>query len=315
MKQNKSKKYNDWVWVEAYRPSTISEMVLPTQYKRTFNKMIKDKRIPALLLYSNSPGVGKTTLAKAICNELDADFRYINVSSESGIDTLRSKIQAFASTKSVFGGQKIVIMDEFDGASRQLQDGLRAAIEEFHKVCSFIFTCNYISRIIEPLRSRCQEYDMNFSDKKTITELKPKIYKRIIDILKHKKIVYDEETVHKLIDTRYPDIRKVIQLCQQYSNINGNIDNNLLNFEMVNEEFYNYILSKKFNKARKYVIEKNYNYSEMFSNLYKEFVPLLDGKLQPEVIITLAEWQHKHAFAIDPELNFAACLLEIMGMI
>jgi len=303
------------LWVESYRPKTVKDMVLPNVYKKTFANMVKEKKIPNLLLYSSSPGVGKTTLAKALCNELDADYKYINVSSQSGIDTLRSTITKFASTKSFSGGQKVVIMDEFDGASKQLQQGLRAAIEEFHKVCRFIFTCNFITQIINPLRSRCQEYDMNFTDKSIVSEMQPMIKNRIDGILKHKKIEADDEAVNKLITTRYPDIRKVIQLCQQYSEMNGNIDMDILNFEKVDEEFYEFVMSKKFNKARRYLIERNYDYTEMFTNLYKEFVPRLEGHLQPQIIIILAEYQYKHSFAVDPELNFAACMLEIMNTI
>ena len=315
MKQNNSKKFNDYVWIELYRPQTVSDIILPALYKKVFLKMVKERKIPNLLLYSSSPGVGKTTLAKALCKDIQADYKYINVSSESGIDTLRSTISKFASTKSFTGCQKVVILDEFDGASKNLQQGLRAAIEEFHKVCRFIFTCNYITQIIQPLRSRLQEYDMNYTDKKTVQELQPKVLKRVINILKHKEIEYSEETIVKLIKLKWPDIRSVIQNCHKYSDINGNIDNDILSFEKVDDEFYDYVLNKKFNKARRYLIERNYDYSEMFSNLYKEFIPRLQGHLQPQCIIILAEYQYKHSFSVDPELNFSACMLEIMNTI
>lgn len=312
MKENKTKRYNKLIWCELYRPQTVEDILMPKDLKKQFLKMVKQQSIPNLLLYSSGPGVGKTTLAKALCRDLSADYKYINVSSESGIDTLRSKIQKFASTKSFSGGQKVVIMDEFDGASKNLQQGLRAAIEEFHKVCRFIFTCNYITQIIGPLKSRCQEFDMNYMDTTSIKELKPEIEDRITKILKHKGIDYDIKTVKKLIDTKYPDIRKTIQLCQQYSNINGSIDKDILTFEKVDEEFYDLLLRKKFNPARRYVIEKNYDYTEMYTNLYKEFVPKLDKPMQPQVILVLAQYQHWHASVADPEINFAACLVELL---
>ena len=312
MQENKVKKYNKFLWVETFRPQTVKDILMPNNIKKQFIKMVKQKSIPNLLLYSSGPGVGKTTLAKALCKDLNADYKYINVSKDSGIDTLRVNIQKFASTKSFSGGQKIVIMDEFDGASKNLQQALRAAIEEFHKVCRFIFTCNYITQIIEPLKSRCQEFDMNYTDSNSLKELKPEIEKRITDILNFKKIEYDVDVIKKLIDVKYPDIRKTIQLCQQYSNTNGIIDNNIFNFEKLDEEFYDYLLKKQFNKARKYVIEKNYDYTEMYSNLYKEFIPKLEKSIQPQAILVIAQYQYWHTNVVDPEINFAACLIELM---
>lgn len=308
-----NKKYSNYIWTEIYRPKTVGDILLPRNYKRTFNKFVKEKQIPNLLLYSSSPGVGKTTLAKSLCNDIDANKLYINASSKSGIDTLRDLIAKFASTKSFNGRPKIVIMDEADGTSRNLQDGLRAFTEEFHKVCRFIFTCNYITKIIEPLQSRCQCFDMNFSDKKIKDEMKPKILKRIIGILEHKEIEYKEEVIINLIDMYYPDIRKIIQTCQKYSSVNGIIDANIFNYEKIDDEFYNYIINKEFGKARKYMLDKDYNYDEMFTNLYREFVPMLEPRKQAQTIITIAEYMYRNAFVIDKEINFSALLLELMG--
>lgn len=312
MEVNNKKKFNKYIWVEKFRPQKVVDTLLPKQYKRIFNKYVKEGEIPNLLFYSVSPGVGKTTLAKALSYDINADVKYINASSKRGIDTLRDEIAYFASTKSFSGKPKIVIMDEADGTSRQLQDGLRAFTEEFHKVCRFIFTCNYITKIIEPLRSRCQEYDMNFSDKKTKEDMIPKVQKRIKGILKFQKVEYQDDVVDKIINMYFPDIRKMIQLCQQYSAINGVIDNNIFDYEKIDTEFYDYILSKNFGAARKYIIDKNYNHDELFTKLYREYVPMLKGKEQAEAIILIAEYMYKNAFVIDKEINFAAMLIELM---
>jgi len=315
VKPNTKRKKNKYIWIEFFRPMSVEDIILPKAYMKTFRKFVEEKEIPNLMLYSSSPGVGKTTLAKALCNDIGADYLYINVSSESGIDTLRTSISRFASTKSFNGKPKIVIMDEFDGASNNLQMGLRAAIEEFHKVCRFIFTCNYITQIKDPVLSRCQVFDMNFTDKKIKDEMVPKVTNRVCKILDFKKVDYDNSVIVKLVEDHYPDIRKTIQICQQYSAVNGVIDSNIFNYEKVDEEFYTYLLNKDFRNARKYLIESNYNYEEMFTNLYHHFVPMLTKEVQPEAIITIAEYMYKNSHSIDKEINFAALMLELMGLI
>jgi len=313
VKTKRKKKLAKNVWVEFFRPTKIKDIILPINYKKTFKKFIEDKEIPNLLLYSSKPGTGKTSLAKILCYEIGADYLYINVSEKGGIDTLRSKISSFASIKSLSGKPKIVILDEFEGASNNLQEGLRASIEQFTNVCRFIFTCNYVTRIIEPLKSRVQEFDMNYSDKNIRKEIEPQIKKRILGILQFKKIEYKEDVLEKLININYPDMRKTIQMCQQYSQINGIIDSNIFNMEKVDNEFYQFILNKDFSKARKYIIESGYNYDEMFTNLYNDYIPLLDVQLQPSAIIIIAEYMYKSSFVVDKEINFSAMLLELIG--
>lgn len=241
MKTNKRKKYNKFLWVEAFRPEHVKDMLLPDKLKKNFLKLIDEKNIPNLLLYSSSPGVGKTTLAKALCNDIGADYLYINTSSESGIETLRATVKKFASTKSFNGAPKVVIMDEFDGASKNLQQGLRAAIEEFHNVCRFIFMANYISQIIEPLKSRCQVFDMNMTETSTCDEMKPKIKSYLKRLLDFKQISYQDETAEKMVDQYFPDIRNMIQTCQQYSSLNGSIDDNIFSYQKIDEDFYDFI--------------------------------------------------------------------------
>jgi len=314
MELNTKKKKTSYLWTELFRPQKVADIVMPAQYKKAFNKYIKEGQIPNLLLYSSKPGVGKTSLAKALVNELEADYLYINASKTSGIDLLRDRITKFASSKSFNGKPKVVIMDEADGTSPALQQGLRAFTEEFARVCRFIFTCNYVTKIIEPLKSRLHEYDMNYSTTKDKKEMMPKIKKRIIGILKLKKIEYKEDVIEKLIVTSYPDIRKVIQLCHKYSDLYGVIDNDIFGYETVDKEFYEHVIQKNFGKARKYVLDKAYDYDELYSKMYREYVPLLDTIQQGQAILIIAEWAKSNAWMADKELNFAGMLIELMQM-
>ncbi len=310
-----SKKFSKYLWIERYRPQTVKDTLLPTGMKNFFTTILKEKEFPNLLFYSSSPGVGKTTVAKALCREAGMDYKYINTSSESGIDTLRTTIQKFASAKSLIGGNKVVILDEFDFASPNLQAGLRAAMEEFHQSCRFILTANYITKIIEPLKSRCQIIDFNMTEKKICKEMEPKITKRLSNILKHEKIEFKLETIEKLVNTYYPDIRKMIGLLQQYSKTYGLIDSNIFDYERIDDEFYEYLLTGKLTKAREYLIQKNYNYQELFRNLFDNFIPKLPKEKKAEGILLISEYMHRHAFAIDPEINGTALLLELIGII
>ena len=299
------------VWVEKFRPSTIKETVLPKSMKAFFTKLIKKEELPNLLLYSAKPGSGKTSIAKAICNELNVDYLYINASN-AGIDVLRTDIQKYAQVKSLTGAQKVVILDEFDGATPQLQGALRADIERY-TACRFIFTSNYVTKIIDPLRSRCQEVNFNMTDKQTAIEVKPKIVKRLESILKFENVDFKTETVSKIVDSYFPDIRKMTQLLQQYSNTTGIIDENIFNFQQIDDEFYQFILNRQLTKARTYLIEKNVNYDEMFRGLYDNFVPMLPKEQQGQVIILISTYMHSNAFVIDKEINFVALLLEIIS--
>jgi len=255
-----------------------------------------------------------TTIAKALCYDLDVNYRYINISSEGGIDTLRNDIKKFAAMKSVNGKPKVVICDEFDGASNSLQKGLRAAIEEFRFSCRFILTCNYRSQIIEPLRSRLQEVSFDMSEKGIKEEMIPLITERLCGILEIEGVVFKKETIEKLVDVYFPDIRNMLKLCQMYSKMTKAIDDNIFMFQQIDEEFYTYIREKKFGKARSYLIEKSYNYSDLFRNLYDNFVPKLPVEKQAPAILVIGEFMHQHATSIDPEINAACCLIELMEL-
>jgi replication factor C small subunit len=303
-----------YLWVEKFRPDTIDDILLPKKIKTFFRQLVKEKEIPNLLLYSSSPGVGKTTVAKALCHELNSDYLYINAS-KTGIDVLRTDVEKYAKVKSLSGGKKIVILDEFDGATAALQNALRADIEEYHKSTRFIFTANHITKIIEPLKSRCQLVDFNFTEKVQQEEMMPQIIKRLGAILKLEKITFNEDTVAKIVKSFYPDVRKMLGLLQQYSKQNGNIDNDIFNYESIDEEFYQYILNRQLTKARTYLIERNYNYTELFRLLYDNLIPKLPKEKQPQAILYISEYMYRDAFVVDKEINATACILEIIGIL
>jgi replication-associated recombination protein RarA len=311
------KKAAKYLWPEKFRPESIDEAILPTKFKRFFKKQVKGGQIPNLLLYSSTPGSGKTSIAKALCNEIDADSIYINISSESGIDTLRSTIKDFASTKSFNKRPKVVIMDEADGATPQLQAGLRAFIEEFHSHCRFILTCNYISKIIPPLREgRVMEFDFNMTDTKTANEMKPKQVKRLEQILQFEKVEYKVEALERLVDESYPNMRKMISAVQKASDMYGIVDDSIFTTMGVDSKLYDLILAKKYTAAREHIIQSSYNIDELYPAFFRELVPRIPNKgVQAQSILILAQYQHMHAVAIDPELNISACMLEIIGLL
>ena len=307
------------LWVEKYRPESIAQVLLPSKIKRTLAQYIKEGEVPNLFLYSSSPGTGKTTVAKALANDIKVDSIYINISLERGIDTLRGRISKFASSYSMFseneGGKKICILDEFDGATPELQSALRAFMEEFQDSCRFIICCNYATKVIEPLKSRCQPFDFNLMNKEIQDELKPVIVKRLCGILKFEKIEFKQETIEEVVNTFYPDMRKMINLLQMYSKINGIIDVGVFDVEKVDTELFHLILNRKLTDARRYIIERNYNFDEMFRSMNDNFLPLIPKSKQGQVILILADYMYKNAFVIDKEINFAACMLEIIDIL
>lgn len=315
MKPNTSKKSNVYLWPEKWRPKTVDDVLLPKKYKRFFKSIIKKGELPNLLLHSSTPGSGKTTIAKALCNDMDMDYLYINISSDSGIDTLRSQIQNFASTLSFDGKPKAVIMDEFDGATPQLQNGMRAFIEEFHKSCRFIFTCNYLNKIIKPLQEgRVMAFDFDMSDEEISKEMIPLVIKRVVDILKVEEVDYEFKVVRKLVEQNYPNNRKVLALLQKYSGMNGVIDENIFKTQAVDKELYDLILNKKITEARQYILDKSYNYDDLYVKMFHEFIPLMDKGLRAQAILEIGEYMHRHSFTIDPEINFTCLLVELMSL-
>lgn len=313
--ENKSKRLNYTLLTEKYRPETIKDMVLSDKLKTQFDTIIKNKDIPNMLFHSSSPGVGKTTAAKALAKECDFDCIYINNSLDRGIDTLRSRIVKFASSLSFDGKKKVVILDEFDGTTPELQKALRASIEEFHDSCRFICTCNYLSKIMEPLQSRLQLIDFNFSDYETKKVVMKEMGRRLVTIIEAENIKYDSKhTIAKILKAFYPDLRKMLILIQQCNSQYGMINENIFKIENLDEEFYKLILNKKFTNARKYVADNNVNLEEIYTLLKTNLLDskmIEDKSIRGNLYIILNEYDYKSSFVVDKDLNFAACMMEM----
>ena len=303
----------EFLWVEKYRPRNIVTCVLPIETKKIFLDFVNNNEIPNLLLCGTS-GVGKTTVAKALCNELGADFILINGSEERNIDTLRVKIKQFASTISLQGGPKIVILDEADYLNPQsTQPALRGFIEEFSKNCRFIFTCNYKNRIIQPLHSRCSVIDFTIE-----ATLKPQIanqiFQRILQILNDENIDYNEKVVVEVINKFFPDFRRMLNEIQKYS-ASGKIDSGILanlDDESLNE-LLGFVKGKEFSKMRKWVGLNIHNDPQsIYRKIYDSLYTKMENSSVPQAIIILSDYTYKSAFVADQELNMVACLTELM---
>ena len=305
----------EFLWVEKYRPKTIEDCILPTETKKIFIDFVNNKEIPNLLLCGTS-GVGKTTVARALCNELGADFILINGSEERNIETLRVKIKQFASTVSLTtdGGPKIVILDEADYLNPQsTQPALRGFIEEFSKNCRFIFTCNYKNRIIEPLHSRCSVIDFTIkADQKP--QIASGIYQRILDILTKENVEYNEKVVVEIVNKFFPDFRRMLNEIQKYS-ASGKIDSGILanlNDKDLND-LLGFLKEKEFSKMRKWVALNIHNDPQnLYRKLYDSFFTKFENNSIPQAIILLSDYTYKSAFVADQEVNMVACLTELM---
>ena len=304
---------NEYLWVEKFRPQTIEECILPKSIKDTFQQMVDAGEAQNLLL-SGSAGCGKTTIAKALCNELDTDYIMINCSEDGNIDTLRTMVRNFASTVSINGGKKIVILDEFDYSNAQsTQPALRGFIEEFSDNCRFILTCNFKNRIIEPIHSRCTciPFSIPKSEK---PKLASQFMERAKGILEQEKIGYDEKVVAEVIMKHFPDFRRVINELQRYS-VAGSIDVGILSTigEIHIKDLMGYMKTKDFTNARKWAVENLDNApTELFRKLYDGLHDGLTSSSIPQAILVLAEYQYKSAFVADQEINLVACIVELM---
>ena len=304
------------LWVEKYRPSKISECILTEDLKKTFQQFVDDKHIPNLLL-SGGPGVGKTTVAKAMLNEIGATFMMINGSEESGIDVLRNKIKNFASTVSMDGNRKFVILDEADYLNPQsTQPALRGFIEEFHKNCGFILTCNFKNRIIEPLHSRCSvvEFRIPTSEKPTLAG---QFFKRVQDILAQENVQYEPKAVAGVVEKHFPDWRRVLNELQRYS-ASGMIDAGILvNISETNmKDLATFLKEKDFKSIRKWVANNLDNdparmYRKIYDTLYEEVQPAT----VPHLVLATADYSYKSAFVADQEINMLAYMIEVMTQV
>jgi len=305
---------NEFLWVEKYRPSKIDECVLPTSLKKVFNEMVSTEQLPNML-FSGTAGVGKTTVAKALCNELDLDYIIINGSEEGNIDTLRGKIKQFASSVSLQGGYKVVILDEADYLNPQsTQPALRGFIEEFSNNCRFIMTCNFKNRIIEPLHSRCSVYEFAIPN-----DQKPAIagmfFKRLMDILAAENVAFDKAVLAQLVERYFPDWRRVLNECQRYS-VSGTIDAGVLvNLGDSNvKSLMDKLKGKDFKGMRQWVVNNiDTEPQAIFRAIYDKMADHLQPQSIPQVVLILADYQYKNAFVADHEMNVVACMTEIMA--
>ena len=300
------------LWVEKYRPSKVEDCILPDTIKSTFQEYVNRKEIPNLLL-AGTAGVGKTTIAKALCEEVGCDYIIINGSDESGIDVLRTKIKNYASSVSLMGGRKVIIIDEADYLKpNSTQPALRGAIEEFASNCSFIFTCNFKNRIIDPIHSRCTVIDFKINGQKP--KMATQFFKRVEWILQQEGVEYDKEVVAAVITKHFPDNRRILNELQRYS-VSGRIDKGMLSSvaDIQLADLLRSLKDKDFASARKWVTNNLDNDpARIFRKLYDSLYEALKPQSVPQLVLILAKYQYQAAFVADAEINLIACLTEIM---
>ena len=305
---------DNFLWVEKYRPRKIADTILPSPLKQTFQSIVDGGELPNML-FTGTAGLGKTTVAKAICNQLGLDYIIINGSEEGNIDTLRGKIKQFASSVSLQGGYKVVILDEADYLNPQsTQPALRGFIEEFANNCRFILTCNYKNRIIEPLHSRCGVYEFN-TTKKDLVALAAEFHKRLVYVLDQEGVSYDQKVAADLIMKHAPDWRRVLNECQRLSiagsslSVSGS-DSSVSSFRNLAQ----HLKQKDFKKMRRWVVDNmDLDTTAIFRGVYDSMNEHVQPHSIPQIVLILAEYQYKDAFVADHELNVVACMTEIMS--
>jgi len=305
-----------FLWVEQYRPKTVDDCILPESLKNTFKEFVEVGNVPNIIL-SGGPGVGKTTIAKAVLDEIGATSMMVNGSEESGIDVLRTKIKNFASTVSLEGGRKYLILDEADYLNPQsTQPALRGFMEEFSNNCGFILTCNYKNRLIPPLHSRCSTIDFRILNSEK-PQLAKEFFVRVQDILNKEKVEFEVKVVAEVLNKYFPDWRRVLNELQRYS-ASGKIDSGILtNLSEVNiNELMQALKKKEFTVVRKWIVHNLDNDpSRIFRRIYDNLYDNVDAVTIPHAVIILAEYSYKSAFVADQEINMLACLTEVMGQV
>ena len=305
----------EFLFVEKYRPQIIEDCILPKSLKNTFQSIV-DKGELVNMMFTGSAGVGKTTVARALCNELDLDYMMINGSEDGNIDTLRGKIKQFASTVSLQGGQKVVILDEADYLNPQsTQPALRGFIEEFSSNCRFILTCNFKNRIINPLHSRCSIYEFDYGVQNA--SIAADFMKRLQWILDCEGIIYDNQVLSELIMKYIPDWRRVLNECQRYG-MSGTIDTGILVTlsESSIKGLMEDLKTKNFKKMRKWVTDNmDVESTKLFRMVYDNMITYVMPSSIPQLVLILADYSYKDSFVADHELNVVACMTEIMSQI
>jgi DNA polymerase III delta prime subunit len=301
------------LWVEKYRPQTVDSCILPERLKQPFSEYTKQKNIPNLLLFGGA-GVGKTTVAKAMCSEVGCDFLVINGSDESGIDTFRTKIKNYASTMSLSdSGRKVIIIDEADYLNpNSTQPALRGAIEEYAKNCSFVFTCNFKNRIIAPLHSRCAVVDFRLLPTEKAA-MATAFFKRVEEILTAEAVIYDKKVVAEIVKKFFPDFRRVLnelQRLSKYGNIDAGVLSHLGDVSIV--ELTKKLKEKDFAFIRKWVATNDFDSATLYRKIYDSLYDMLKTESIPQAVLLLADYQYKEAFAADHEINTVALFTELM---
>jgi DNA polymerase III delta prime subunit len=306
----------EFLFVEKYRPQTIKDTILPDDLKKVFQNIVDSGEVPNMI-FSGTAGLGKTTVARAICNELGLDYIVINGSEEGNIDTLRGKIKQFASSVSLSGGYKVVILDEADYLNPQsTQPALRGFIEEFSKNCRFILTCNFKNRIIEPLHSRCGVYEFNVKTNTDRAILGQQFFSRAKEILIGEGIEYNKKVLAPLIMKHFPDFRRALNEIQRAS-IGGTINADaLIEDESKYSDLYKFLRDKDFKGMRKWVVNNiDLEPASIFRGIYDSVEAHVKPESIPQLILIIADYQYKNAFVADHELNLVACLTECMAQV
>lgn len=305
--------FKEFIWCEKYRPKTVSECILPDNLKKTFQEYVDKKEIPNLLLVSSNPGTGKTSSARAMCEEVGCDYLFLNGSSENGIDTFRNKITNYASSVSLSGGKKVIIIDEADHLTPNVFAALRAGIESFSKNCTFILTGNHKNKFPPAIQSRCAVIDFTVQkeDKKRLVTA---FFKRVCDILTKENIEYDKEIVASFISKWFPDNRRILNELQRYS-INGKIDSGLLSQvgDLQLKDLIKSLKSKDFTGVRSWVVDNiDAGTDAMFRKIYDGLYDILKPSSIPQIVLIIAKYQYQISFVADPEPTMLAFFTEVM---
>lgn len=299
------------LWEFKYRPRSVGDCILPDRIKRIFKDYVKDGVIPNLIL-QGPPGVGKTSVILAACEDIGCDYLFINGASENGVDVIRDKFETYASSVSLNGGRKVIICDEGDRLSAHAQDALKTNIERFSNNCSLVITSNHKYRLIDAIQSRCPDIDFTLRGPEK-PQMAKEIYQKTSQILEKEGVVFKKEVLVEIIKKNFPDFRRIINRLQMYSRL-GDIDVGILSGGINNLiDITSKLKDKDFNGLRKLVATQDIDYSTIYRNLYDQLYDIMEPQSIPPAVLILADYQYKQSMAVDYDINFMACLTELMG--